>query len=78
MIITKWVFKQKRYLKGSVERFRARLVAKGFAQIFGLDYLGTYPPFARQGALRMVFTCGTDVFDVGLDLRGSSVLEFQT
>ena len=52
---TKWVFKKKRNLDGHVERFRARLVAKGFAQIFGLDYFGTYAPVARLGTLRIVY-----------------------
>ena len=47
VIGTKWVFKRKRNLEGWVERFRARLVALGFAQIFGLDYFGTYAPVAR-------------------------------
>ena len=49
------MFKKKRNLDGHVERFRARLVAKGFAQIFGLDYFGTYAPVARLGTLRIVY-----------------------
>jgi len=28
----KWIFKTKRYLKGNVERYKARLVAKSFTQ----------------------------------------------
>ena len=55
VIKTKWVFKRKKDLNGSVQRFRARLVAKGFPQIFGLDYFGTYAPVARLGTLRMVY-----------------------
>jgi hypothetical protein len=52
---TKWVFKRKRNMQGLVERFRARLVAKGFMQVFGLDYFGTYAPVARLATLRMVY-----------------------
>ena len=52
---TKWVFKRKRNIEGKVERFRARLVAKGFMQIFGLDYFGTYAPVARLATLRLVY-----------------------
>ena len=52
---TKWVFKRKRNLLGEVERFRARLVAKGFMQVYGLDYFGTYAPVARLATLRIVY-----------------------
>ena len=52
---TKWVFKCKSNLEGGVERFRARLVAKGFSQIFVLDYFGTYAPIARLGTLRILY-----------------------
>ena len=55
VIGTKWVFKRKRNLEGGVERFRARLVAKGFSQIFGLDYFGTYAPVASLGTLRILY-----------------------
>ena len=55
IIGTKWVFKRKRNLRGEVERFRARLVALGFSQVFGLDYFGTYAPVARLSTLRLVY-----------------------
>ena len=35
---SKWVFKQKFGPDGSVERYKARLVAQGFSQKFGFDY----------------------------------------
>jgi len=35
----KWVFKVKHKSDGTVERFKGRLVAKGYAQKFGFDYL---------------------------------------
>ena len=40
----KWVSKRIRDVQGLVERFRVRLVAKGFMQVFDLDYLKTYAP----------------------------------
>lgn len=34
----KWVFTLKYKVDWSIERYKAKLVAKGFTQIFGIDY----------------------------------------
>ena len=38
---SKWVFRIKKKADGSVEKYKARLVARGFTQIFGVDYYDT-------------------------------------
>lgn len=46
------VLKIKRNADGSVERFKARIVAGGNFQVYGLNYLETYAPvvdFAKEG-----------------------------
>ena len=50
----KWVFKTKRDSKGIVERYKGRLVAKGYTQKDGIDYKETFSPVSRKDSLRIV------------------------
>ncbi|KAI0994559.1 hypothetical protein K3495_g13622, partial [Podosphaera aphanis] len=54
LISTKWVFNVKTKIDGAVERFKARLVARGFSQKAGEDYHETFAPTVRIDTLRIV------------------------
>ena len=53
-ISCKWVFKHKTDENGDVVRFKARLVARGFSQIYGIDYMDTFAPVAKLASLRIL------------------------
>ena len=52
----KWVFVTKRDENGTAVRWKARLTAKGFTQVFGRDYQETYSPTLMYKVLRLVLT----------------------
>jgi len=43
----KWVFRLKRKADGSIDKYKACLVARGFTQIYSINYYDTYSPVTQ-------------------------------
>ena len=53
---SKWIYKIKHKVDGTIERFKARLVAQGFSQRPGFDFLETFASTMRWSTLRVILS----------------------
>jgi hypothetical protein len=58
---TRWVFKVKPGHLTTPPRYNSRFVAKGYAQIKGIDYEETYSPVVRYDSLRVILSMCADL-----------------
>ncbi|RDX85061.1 hypothetical protein CR513_33797, partial [Mucuna pruriens] len=69
----KWIFKTKLNESGNIEKYKAKLVAKGYAQRYEVDYTEVFAPVARLDTVRVLLAlaaqCGWEVFQ--LDVKSA-------
>ena len=53
-LTSKWVFKKKRGFNWEVQKYKARIVARGFTQEEGVDYADTFSPTVRFESIRLM------------------------
>jgi len=53
----KWVFRVKENTNGSINKYKACLVAKGFHQVHGFNFHETFSPVVKPIIIRIILTC---------------------
>jgi len=55
LVCCKWVYKTKFTIGGHIEKYKDRLVVKGFNQLEGIDYNETFSPIAKMNTIRTIY-----------------------
>ncbi|XP_020978287.1 uncharacterized protein LOC110271621 [Arachis ipaensis] len=53
---SKWIFRAKYNADGSLQKHKARLVAQGFSQKPGFDFIETFSPVVKPTSIRVILT----------------------
>jgi hypothetical protein len=59
VVLSRWLFKIKHAAYGSIEKYKARFVARGFSQKEGIHYEETFAPVARYTSIRTIIALAT-------------------
>jgi hypothetical protein len=56
VVTSKWVYKIKHALDGSMDKYKGRFLARGFSQNQGEDYDETFAPLAKYTSIRVIIS----------------------
>jgi hypothetical protein len=59
VVTSKWLYKIKHAADGSIEKYKARFVVRGFSQKEGIDYDEIFAPVARYTSIRIIISLAT-------------------
>ena len=59
VVTSKWIYKIKHVVDGSIEKRKEIFVAHGFSQKEGIDYEETFAPVARYTSIRSILALVT-------------------
>jgi hypothetical protein len=73
VIPLKWVFKIKRDAQGNFDKYKARIVVRGYSQIAGLDFEETFAPVIRIESVRLLLAiaAANDLYILQIDCKNA-------
>ena len=54
LVSSRWIYKIKHIVDGSIEKYKTRFVARGFSQKEGIDYEETFALVARYTSIKTI------------------------
>ena len=61
VVSSQWIYKVKQAVDGSVEKHKARFVARGFSQVEGIDYDETFASVESYSSIRSMLALSTQM-----------------
>ena len=61
MVTSRWLYKLKYVANGSIEKYKACFVARGFSQVEEVDYDETFAPVARYTSIKSVISIAAEM-----------------
>ena len=56
LVRCKWLYRPKFAVDGSIDKYKARIIAKGFFQVEGIDYIETFSPITKMNSIHLVLS----------------------
>jgi hypothetical protein len=51
LVRCRWIYRTKIVAYGEINKYKSRLVAKGYSQVHGIDYTETFAPIAKMDSI---------------------------